>query len=45
MHKTRTINVNLRMDDGTVKTMRLTADPGLLPGDKVKVVNGVLARR
>lgn len=45
MHKTRTINVNVRMDDGTTQTMQLSTDPGLLPGDKVKVVNGVLARR
>ncbi len=45
MHKTRSINVNVRMDDGTVRTVRLDADPGLLPGDKVKVVDGVLVRR
>lgn len=45
MRKSRIINVNVRMDDGTVRTMKLTADPGLLPGDKVKVVDGVLVRR
>lgn len=44
MHKTRTINVNVRMDDGTSQIIRLTADPGLLPGDKVKIVDGALVR-
>jgi len=45
MHKTRSINVNVSMEDGTTRTVRLTTDPGLLPGDKVKIVDGVLARR
>ena len=45
MHKSRIINVNVRMEDGTARTMKLTADPGLLPGDKVKIVDGVLVRR
>ena len=45
MHKTHSIHVTVRMDDGTTRTVRLDADPGLLPGDKVKVVDGVLTRR
>jgi outer membrane lipoprotein SlyB len=45
MHKTRSVNVNVRMDDGTNRTVRMDTDPGLLPGDKVKVVDGVLTRR
>ena len=45
MHKTRSINVNVSMDDGTTRTVRMATDPGLLPGDKVKVVDGGLARR
>jgi len=45
MHKTRSINVNVRMDDGTNRTVRMDTDPGLLAGDKVKIVDGVLARR
>ncbi len=45
MHKTRTINVNVRMEDGTSRTVRLATDPGVLPGDKVKVVDGTLVRR
>ena len=45
MHKTRTINVNVRMEDGTTRTVQMATDPGLLPGDKVKVVDGGLARR
>jgi len=45
MHKSRSINVNVRMDDGTNRTVRMDADPGLLSGDKVKIVDGVLVRR
>lgn len=45
MHKTRSINVNVRMEDGATRTVRLDNDPGLLVGDKVKIVDGVLVRR
>lgn len=45
MHKTRSVNVNVSMEDGTTRTVRMATDPGLLPGDKVKVVDGGLARR
>ena len=45
MNKARTINVNVRMEDGSTRTVQMATDPGLLPGDKVKVVDGGLARR
>ncbi|MBI3776790.1 MAG: glycine zipper 2TM domain-containing protein [Gammaproteobacteria bacterium] len=45
MHKTRSINVNVRMEDGATRTVRLDNDPGLLVGDKVKIVDGALVRR
>lgn len=44
MKKTQSVSVTLLMDSGTTRTLRLATDPGVLPGDKVKVVNGALVR-
>lgn len=45
MKKTQGVSVTLLMDSGAARTLRLSTDPGVLPGDKVKVVNGALVRR
>jgi hypothetical protein len=37
-------NVAVRMNDGTTRSVRYEAAPGVQPGDKVRVVDGRLIR-
>ena len=36
--------VTIRMDDGTTQAFAKEAEPAIRPGDRVKIVNGVLSR-
>lgn len=42
--KTSHVEINIRMDDGTYKTISQPNDSGLMVGDKVKIVDGVIVR-
>ena len=42
--KTSHEEINIRMDDGTYKTINQPNDSGLMVGDKVKIVDGVIVR-
>ena len=42
--KTKHVEINIRMDDGTYKTYKQLNDAGLMVGDKVKIVDGKIIR-
>jgi len=42
--KTRHVEINIRMDDGTYRTFNQPNESGLMTGDKVKIVDGVIVR-
>jgi outer membrane lipoprotein SlyB len=43
--KTKHYKITVRMADGSTKSVNQSADPGLLPGDKVKIVDNAVVRR
>ena len=42
--KTKHVEINVRMDDGTYKTFSQPNEAGLMVGDKVKIVDGTIVR-
>ena len=42
--KTSRYEVNVRMDDGTMRTVNYDAEPGFRNGDKVRLIDGKLTR-
>ncbi len=42
VRSTKSYEVQVRLDDGSIRTIRSTTAPAWRPGDKVRIVNGVI---